>query len=281
MSTSAEQIAALIASNTELKAQFETYFASLEGAKEGFDQLSADLRGVVFSAMNYRCKIDATADLDPRDDGNYHDLASAVSDAPRGSNVTVTLPPNSVLVIDQDVGLSGRKLRIVTEGGAALGAATVLFAPFSNGSFNVVPSVDTTRNGTLLFEDVNVAIGPKANDAQDWANTNRIISRSENGLGPCTLGFKDCTVTAPDGVGLVGGDYGQLNMVTMRNVTLDGPFSVYVNRSTGLCLISKSGVTLLNGADLHTDSGSFVNILQTYGEGHETHGRHGARRPKI
>lgn len=261
MSTSAEQISELIASNTALKILFDTYFADLEAGKANFDTLSGDLVAVLFDRMNYTATIDPTQPVDAQDNGNYHTIAAALADTPSGATVLLILPEAAVVPFDTNIELAGRVLNFRTANNAAGGAAELQFASFVSNNLNRIYQFTELDSGSITFDNVNISLPDKADAGLAWSPTASCIVRTPSGRGLVDLAMNAATITGFADTSICTGQEAQLVRMALHDVTLDGPFHAMGTAANGIALISNFGVVLQNGAALADGGVIGTNLL--------------------
>lgn len=263
MATSIEDINALIAGYTDLKAYFEDQKPRWDGdvtaAQAAYAALAGNLRGVVNTQMYFTATVDPDV-VAPTNvaGGTFATLKSAIEAAPAGAYVFLQLIAGKTYPISTAIYLRNRDVVLNKSG---VGANPVI-APraTANATSNSLDLI-VVEAGSLLFQYCDILLPPKANAALGWSGAKALIGFRAGTT--VRLGIAGGIVTSTDPeIGLVNAMVATSIQLGLYQVTLDGPFSAVVRAQDASIVVSKFTVTLLNGASM-TDGGTIgTNILQ-------------------
>jgi hypothetical protein len=262
MATSIEDINALIAGYTDLKAYFEDQKPRWDGdvsaAQAAYTALSSNLKNVVNTQMNFNVEIDPDA-VNPSEvsGGVFTNIGDAIDAAPYGSLVTLNLLAGKEHTVDRGLFLAGRRLFIKQKGPGD--RPTLKFSAVSDANFNHMRGFDTIGSESITMQSVNIQFPEKDNPALAWSSLRSIIRYTSFGMRIVSL--NSCNITGQDNVCVASSVGAGLSLISMNNVIMDGAVFAVGSMSSGVAMFSKQSVTLLNGAGVNEGGTLGTNYL--------------------
>ena len=246
--SSMEQIDDLIAGYTDLKQYYEGVRDQIDTDLENFTE---SVSGTIRSHMIYEALVDpelSESDVEAR---QFRSVAEVIERAAPGALVDISIPAGRTVVIDSFTDVLSMFLQFSKSGS---GANPILFieAYLHPSGNNRLRNFRVRGNPTLLFDEVDIETGPKADDGAGWSTAgSSAIVETESAGGYVTVASRDNTVKVPDGeLAFVSGRLGASAGTAMRNVTLDG-VTVLRESPGSVYLLSGDGITLENGASFY------------------------------
>ncbi|MCG7627298.1 hypothetical protein MHM88_05730 [Epibacterium sp. MM17-32] len=254
MSTSAEQISALIAAATDLKSYFEGVRDAIDGK---VDDVLLDMSSFIAEQFQFQATWDPTeANPTNERDGVYSSLATLMSDAPRGSTVFVTLPAGQVCSLtDERVFLHHKYVIFQSD---AANRATLHFPTFIKSNGNAARNrLFALYDAEVQIRDVDLMLDGLPPTATNWQT-------SEKSAFCCGYGHKlkarldDCMVTGLDGACVATCANGVQVQMLVSDTAVDGNMTMIADATSGVAIVSRTNMTFANGATLN-DTGTIVS----------------------
>jgi len=232
--------------------------AEISSRQGAYDALSANLKGIVNGQMEFTGTVDPD---DPAptnvDGGTFLTVADLVAAAPAGGYVKAYLVADKVHANAGVIYMNGRTVHLLKIGA---GSNPVLrFDVVSNGAYNVLRAFNMP--GYLITTDVDIALPTdKLDPALPWASDISLLTYRPGGHQ--MLSMFGGTVTGAGGMALMSVSGGGVASLGLYGVTLDGPIYGVAGVASGVAMIGKAHVTLLNGAGLTNGGTLGQNIIQ-------------------
>lgn len=233
----------------------------LATAQAGYDALATDLRAVVSSESYFIATVDPdTVAPSGISGGTFNTIAAAVAASPAGSFCEVRLVAGKTHAIASNIVVRGQDI-FVTKTGDGADPVVQVNAHASVGS-NQLYTFTPSNTGSISFSQCDIRLPTAKPDATlGWSVVRAMVSYSPGGIFSLTT--DRCTVSggiAGDNLGLIIGNIANTVMFNSYLTTLDGPiFGVLGN---GVQLVSKTSLTLLNGAAVRQSGTVGVNVLE-------------------
>lgn len=262
MTTSSEQIteatAALTAAADAYHGKKDEIDAALAASQAGYVALSADLKGVVNTTMNFTATVDPNA-VDPNevDGGTFNTIVAAINAAPYGSSVELFLTAGDTHTVEAFVILWGRRVYFRNSGSGD--NPIIQLTAYESAGSNWVNGFSFGRGGQLFFINCDIRLPAKVNAGVGWNAQRCLVSYSEAGVALVSLSRSK--VTGADGQGVANCTNGMTVILSMFSTELDGDIDGVYNAVAGVAIVSKASLTLSNGAGI-TDGGTLgTNVL--------------------
>jgi hypothetical protein len=233
----------------------------VDQAEGEYAALSANLKGVVNDRMAFSGIVDPdNANPTNEDGGTFNRLDTLINAAPNGSYIVASLHPDKTYVFDTDVVLQSKSVLIQP---MTVGAADpiIQFAPYLTPTHNNVRGFAPRGVSSIFLMNMKIELPTAKLDAGlPWSSARSVMVPYTSANHD--IGLRSCTVTGGEGCGLASCNGGSMANVKLYDTTLDGPIFAVAFAADGAALVSKSTVTLANGAAI-TDGGTLgTNLLQ-------------------
>lgn len=225
--------------------------AEIAARQGAYDALAANLVEVVRLQMTYQVTLDPDEQEPTNQDGGvYNSLPQLLSDAPAGSYILATIPPNRTLNISANMTVhQGRHIE---------------FASGQMGAGDVKPKIvfETTEGASNTYWR-NLFIGHAS--SVHFGPVILEVQGPQNGKPFSTVGGAICANNGAHAiVGMNGTEIicdpasalcqpygGGIMSVGTHSSSLDGGSLLYLHGSFGLGIVSQSALTLTNGATVN------------------------------
>ena len=206
-----------------------------------------------------------TATIDPDDPaptnvdgGTFNTMKAAVEAAPAGAFVFLSFQTDKTHEITNMTSYAQAIYLLATGGGAA---PELTVAAYASAGYNLIHTISMLGFGTIRSAGVNIRLpDAKADAGLPWSSQNSLVRYGE--AIQRSFNFYLGTVSGGEGCSLLRVSGGGIGKLAIYNATLDGPIYGAAGLVSGVAIVGKSGVTLLNGAAL-TDGGTLgTNLLQ-------------------
>lgn len=240
---------------------FQTHRTDLEQAtseaQQAYGALAANLRGVVASEMDWHATYDPTEPNPVAGRGGvYTSLQALVNAAPNSSCIEVRLRPNTTIdLVDTYVRLDDQFLYIHTydpDGVSEADRARLRFpVTVTSANTNANHRFNLFDRAALLFEDVELQLFSRADNALPWAVTGGAAIQPVYG-GHTRVTLRRCYVTGSDDASLISGAKGGVVGVGVEDVDLNGNMAVVGRADESIVHISRgANWSVANGALWH------------------------------
>ena len=265
--TTADQINALIASNTALKEYFEGQRASIDaavaGAQAAYSALAADMITAAKSTMQFTATIDPDGVADMRNGGLFNTIRDALNFAGATAYVVLTLTSGKTHPIAQAIDFRAQVVRLTASGlNTDTDATRPVIAPaaYIYNNANVFYGFRPIQTSNLMLQGCNINLPAAADGGLLWGSAAALMQASVGGSS--VLGFDRCKISAQNaGCGLVSAQYGCNATLGLRDTELVGPLTACLGVTNGTMRIAKYNLTLSNGAVLYTAGTVGQNIV--------------------
>ena len=232
--------------------------AVLAQSQAGYNALSANLKNVVNTQMNFNVDIDPD-ELNPSNvsGGVFNSIGYAIDAAPRGALVTLNLLAGKEFFIDRGISLLGRQLYIKQKG---VGDRPILnFVATSDANFNHLYGFDTLGSESITIHSVEIQLADKVDPALPWSSLRSIVRYFSTGVRIVSLTF--CNLTGQGNTSIASSVGAGISLISLNGVIMDGAVYAVSAMPFGVAMISKQSVTLLNCAGLNEGGTLGTNYL--------------------
>lgn len=235
--------------------------AALAASQAGYAALSADLKGVVNSQMQFTGTIDPDIGAPTNvDGGTFNTIKAAIDAAPYGATCLFYLVAGKSFPITADITLGGREVSLRKTGAGD----NPVIAPvaYEVGALNSIRGFASGDFAARLFIegcDIDLPTA-KVNAGNPWSSSASLVvpyAPQEH-----RLALRNCVVTGAENLGLISANAGGVASLRMQGTTLDGAIFGVIVCSGGVVSISQSSTTLLNGAALNDGGVLGTNLLK-------------------
>lgn len=256
----------VMVAQTEKAQELLDYFQGHRDALEG-DRIAhgaavtaelGNLAGVVASELDKTLYVDNS--LTEAANNSFPTIKAAVESLPSGSRAEIKLNDDQVHAIESGI-ISKARFVLFTRRNDGSAMARITAVAYAVNGYNNMPGLYAESDSALFFSNLGVDLpAAKADAGLAWSTLDAFIRPRFGGY--VSVGLSGCEVTGGENLGLTKVQFGSLVRLGLRSVTLDGAFLGVAGVTSGLALISKSAVTLANGAALQSGGTLGTHYLQ-------------------
>jgi len=236
--------------------------AQIAQRRAAYDGLAADLKGVVNGQMYF---VGYVKPNEPNptniDGGTFLTIYDAVVRSPYGAQVMLFLDPG-IHEVTSDIPVGNRMIYIDKNG---VEKPVILLKARASDVFNYPYHFDDCRNGAVYIKSCEIEFpAEKIDDSLEWNDASSVLLQyTVSGFNHLSL--TDCKGSGDAPFALVTGNGSCTNVLGLHSTTLDGTIVGVSRTASGVSIISKQSLTLLNGALVRSTTGDLPNILENGG----------------
>lgn len=242
----------------------DTERAKVDAQVSRITAMESNLRGVVAEEMYFSANW-KPSQTDPVDTSgtrpSYKSLQTLINAAPQGSHVLVYMTNDEIYVLDELIGVTGKRLWLYGANGTAYEDRPVLTCPTVDGEnfCGFVGQIDLLYGGSVRFERINIALEPKGD--KPWSNQRSIVRVEANRSGHGDVSATYIRVSGSDGAGLVRNHTAAITTFSCYLAEFHGDIFVNADANNGISLIAGYGLVFDFGAEAQSGGVVGQNVL--------------------